>query len=113
MPRRIGREPACRLLELPAAPDLVATAVLVPGDDDVHEPLEEVPLVRDRRAPGVLERLVRLEVPARAREREAVGERLLDHRSAVLPCRPWRRSCCVGSTSSSGASSTRCSPVIT
>ena len=45
--RRCERpEPARGLLELPPAPDLVAAAGLVPGDDDVHEPLEEVLLRR-------------------------------------------------------------------
>ena len=79
MARRVGREPACSLLELPAAARLVPTPVLVPRDDDVHESLEEVALVRGRRAPGVLERLVGLEVASRTREREPFDERLFDH----------------------------------
>ena len=80
-----GREPPRSFLELPAAARLVPAAVLVPGDDDVHEPLEEVALFGRSGAPGVFERLVRLEVPPRAGEREAVCERLLDHERAVLP----------------------------
>ncbi len=72
MVRLVGREPACGLLELSPTAGLVAAPVLVPGDDDVHEPLEEVTLVRGRRPPGVFEGLVRLEVPSGAREREAV-----------------------------------------
>ena len=57
-------EPALRLLELPLEPDTVSAAGLVPRDDDVHEPLEEVLLLGLGRAPGVLERLVRGEVLA-------------------------------------------------
>ena len=59
-------EPALGLLELAFEPDSVAAAGLVPGNDDVHEPLEEVLFVRLGRAPGVLERLVSLEVLAAA-----------------------------------------------
>ena len=61
----LGRErvePPGRLLELPLAARLVPAAGLVPGDDDVDEPLEEVLLGRLRGAPRVLERLVRGEV---------------------------------------------------
>ena len=63
----VGRErpePARGLLELPLAARLVAAACLVPGDDDVDEPLEEVLLGGLGGAPGVLERLVRGEVLA-------------------------------------------------
>jgi len=61
----LGRErpePSLRFLELPLEPDPVAAAGLVPRHDDVHEPLEEVLLVGPGRAPGVLERLVCLEI---------------------------------------------------
>jgi len=68
MTRRERPEPALRLLELPLEPDPVPAAGLVPGDDDVHEPLEEVLLLGRRRAPGVLERLVRREVLAPPRK---------------------------------------------
>ena len=65
-----GREraepPGC-LLELPLAAGTVVAPGLVPGDDDVDETLEEVLFGRVRRAPGILERLVRLEVLAGAR----------------------------------------------
>ena len=64
-----GREraepPGC-LLELPLAAGAIAAAGLVPGDDDVDEPLEEVLLGGVRGAPRILERLVRLEVLAGA-----------------------------------------------
>jgi hypothetical protein len=63
---REGAEPPRSLLELALAAGTVAAPGLVPGDDDVDETLEEVPLGRVRRAPGVLERLVRLEVLAGA-----------------------------------------------
>jgi hypothetical protein len=65
-----GREraepPGC-LLELALTAGTVVAPGLVPGDDDVDEALEEVLLGRVRRAPRVLERLVRLEVLAGAR----------------------------------------------
>jgi hypothetical protein len=72
--RREGGEPARGLLELPLAARLVAAACLVPGDDDVDEPLEEVLLGGLGRAPGVLECLVRGEVLAGAGEIEPAGE---------------------------------------
>jgi hypothetical protein len=59
-------EPPGCLLELAFAAGTVVALGLVPGDDDVDEALEEVLLGRVRRAPGVFERLVRLEVLARA-----------------------------------------------
>jgi hypothetical protein len=57
-------EPALRLLQLPLEPGAVPAAGLVPRDDDVHQPLEEVLLLGRGGAPGVLERLVRGEVIA-------------------------------------------------
>ena len=71
MGRRERPEPALRLLELPLEPDPVPASGLVPGDDDVDEPLEEVLLLGIGRAPRVLERLVRGEVLAPPREVEA------------------------------------------
>jgi hypothetical protein len=71
MSRREGPEPALRLLELSLESDPIPAAGLVPGDDDVDEPLEEVLLLGLGRAPGVLERLVRGEVLAPPREVEA------------------------------------------
>ena len=68
MGRREWAEPTLRLLELALEPGPVPAAGLVPGDDDVHEPLEEVLLLGLRRAPRVLERLVRGEVLAPPRE---------------------------------------------
>jgi hypothetical protein len=72
--RRVGAEPALRLLELALAPDGVASAGLVPGDRDVDEPLEEVALLCGRRAPRVLENLVRREELAAADQLEAARE---------------------------------------
>ena len=69
----LGRErpePALGLLQLALEADAVFTAGLVPRDDDVDEPLEEVFLLGLRRAPSVLERLVRREVVAFAGERQ-------------------------------------------
>jgi hypothetical protein len=71
MSRREGPEPALRLLELPLEADPIPAAGLVPGDDDVHEPLEEVLLLGLGCVPGVLERLVRGEILAPSREVEA------------------------------------------
>ena len=70
MRRRERPEPALRLLELSLEADSVPAAGLVPRDDDVHEPLEEVLLLGLGCAPRVLERLVRLEVLASSREVE-------------------------------------------
>jgi hypothetical protein len=55
---------ALRLRQLTLASRSIAAARLIPGDGDVDEPLEEVLLRGLGCAPGVLERLVRLEVPA-------------------------------------------------
>ena len=68
---REGPEPARGLLELAPASDLVATAGLVPGDDDMDKPLEEVLLRGLGGAPSVLESLVRGEVLAGSGEVEA------------------------------------------
>jgi hypothetical protein len=70
MSRREGPESALRLLELPLEADPIPAAGLVPGDDDVHEPLEEILLLGLGCAPRVLERLVRGEVLAPSREVE-------------------------------------------
>jgi hypothetical protein len=56
------RKAPLRLRQLTLATDPIAAAGLVPGDGDVDEPLEEVPLGRLGCSPDVLERLVRLEV---------------------------------------------------
>jgi hypothetical protein len=64
MARRERPEAPFRLLELPLESDLVPAAGLVPRDDYVHEPLEEILLLGLRRAPRVLERLVSGEVLA-------------------------------------------------
>ena len=74
MRRRERAEAPGGLLELPLAADRVATSGLIPGDDDVDEPLEEVLLGRVSGSPGVLERLVRGEVLAGAGEVEPAGE---------------------------------------
>ena len=70
MARREQPEPAFRLLELPLEPNPIPAAGLIPRDDDVHEPLEEVLLFGLGRAPGILERLVCGEVLAPPREVE-------------------------------------------
>ena len=64
MTRHVGSQPAGRLVELPLAADPPSAAGLVPGDGDVHEPLEEVALCALGDPPGVLELLVCLEVPS-------------------------------------------------
>jgi len=85
MRRCVARESALRFRELARAADEVPPLLLVPRDDDVHEALEEVALVRVGCAPRVLERLVRLEVAARARVPEPVGEALFDHERQCYP----------------------------
>jgi hypothetical protein len=64
MRRSVGGEAAERLRTLPLGAHAPAATGLVGEDDGVHEPLEEVALVRGRGAPGRLERLVGLEVVA-------------------------------------------------
>jgi hypothetical protein len=70
----IGPEPPCGLLELALAPDRVLAPGLVPGNSDMHEPLEEVALGRLGSAPDVLEHLVGGEVLAAADQLEAALE---------------------------------------
>jgi hypothetical protein len=65
------REPPSRLRELPLAADAPAAPCLVPRDRDVDEPLEEVALAGVGAAPRELELLVRVEVAARADQRDA------------------------------------------
>jgi len=72
MGRRERSKTALRLFELPLEPDPILPSGLVPRDDDVHEPLEEVALLGRARPPRRLERLVRLEEPAAAREQKPV-----------------------------------------
>jgi len=72
--RREWPEPPPRLLQLPLAADAVPAFGLVPRHRDVDEALEEVALAVRRGAPGVLERLVRLEERAGADQLEAARE---------------------------------------
>ena len=83
-----GPEPPGGLLELPRAADLVPPPGLVPGDDDVHEPLEEVLFLRLGGTPSVLERLVRREVLTRAGELEAPLEVVLHLVPTLTECYP-------------------------
>lgn len=71
MRRCVGREPASRLRELPLATRPVAAAGVVPGDRDMDEALEEVPLLVRRLTPFVLELLVRVEVRSVADQLES------------------------------------------
>jgi hypothetical protein len=64
-------EPTQGLRELPLGADLASAPGLVPGNRDVHETLEEVPLFSRGRTPGVLELLVCGEVLARADQLDA------------------------------------------
>ena len=78
MLRRVGPEPPRRLFELPLAADAVPPPGLVPGDSDVDETLEEVALLGRRRAPGVLEGLVRGEELAAPNQLEPARELVRD-----------------------------------
>jgi hypothetical protein len=85
----IWREPPPRLGKLAlAGTGAAGHARVVPGDRDVDEPLEEVPLGRLGRAPGVLERLVRGEVLARPGEVEAPLEVALHPGRDASKCYP-------------------------
>jgi hypothetical protein len=82
MLRRERREPALRLLELAFTADPVAAPCLVPGDDDVDEPLEEVTLVGVGGPPRQLELLVRFEPAPLPRQLQPALERLVDQVSS-------------------------------
>ena len=71
MCRRVRSKPRERLHTLPFLRDAPAPAALVRGDDDVDEPLEEVPLRPIARPPCVLECLVGFEERAGPCQREA------------------------------------------
>ena len=57
----VGTEPPRGLLQLARRTGLVAVRGVVPGDGDVHEPLQEVALRSRRLTPFLFERLVRVE----------------------------------------------------
>jgi hypothetical protein len=61
---RVWSQPSYCLPELTFCCDRAAATGLIPGDRHVHESLQEVALLRRRRAPGDLELLVRGEVLA-------------------------------------------------
>lgn len=67
-------EPPRGLVQLALAARSVTERRVVPGDGDVHEALEEVPLVRGGVAPLLLELLVRLEVGACVDQLEPPGQ---------------------------------------
>ena len=85
MLRCVRREPARSLLQLAPCRDRAATSGLVPGDGDVDEPLEEVPLLGQRRAPCCFELLVRFEVASRANLLEPALECSM-HGALTFPC---------------------------
>jgi hypothetical protein len=60
----VRAQPTVRLLELALHPDAPPALGLVPRDRDVNEPLQEVAFLGRRRAPCILELLVRGEVLA-------------------------------------------------
>jgi hypothetical protein len=72
----VWRKPAARLLELSFGADPFAAPGLVPGDRDVHEPLEEVPLAGLGGAPRVFQLLVSGEELAGPDQLEALRERI-------------------------------------
>jgi hypothetical protein len=76
MRRRVGLQPAARLLQLAFATDSVAPAGLVPGDRDVNEALEKVALGRLSCAPRVFQFLVGGEELAGANQLQAALERV-------------------------------------
>src|ERR1700758_2407829 len=85
MLRRERPQPPCRLLELARRRDGTAAAGLVPRDRDVDEPLEEIALLGRRRAPGLLELLVRFEVAAGADLVQSTLARRI-HSVLTFPC---------------------------
>jgi hypothetical protein len=75
---RVWPEASRRLFELPLAADAVPTPGLVPGDRHVNEALEEVALLGRRRAPCILEDLVRSEELAVPNQFEPARELVRD-----------------------------------
>ena len=67
-------QPPSGLLELPLTAGPIPAPGLVPGHRDVDETLEEVALAVRRGAPGILERLVRLEERAGADQVETASQ---------------------------------------
>ncbi len=84
MLRRERPEAARSLRELALAARVVPTPGVVPGDGNVYETLKEVFLGGLSRTPGVLERLMRLEVLAAPDPLEAVPQPLV-HRRECYP----------------------------
>jgi hypothetical protein len=80
MRRGVGREAATRLRELAFATDSPAAPSLVPGDGDVHEPLEEVALDRLGGSPGIFQLLVSGEEFAGPNQLQAALERIVRRR---------------------------------
>lgn len=87
MRRCVGRQATARLLELPLTADPVPPAGLVPGDCDVHEPLEEVALGRVGRAPCFFQLLVGREELAGANQLQAALERVVPNPGLRSLCR--------------------------
>jgi hypothetical protein len=75
---RVWPESPRGLFELPLAADAVPPACLVPRDRDVDETLEEVALLGRRRAPHILEHLVRSEELAAPDQLEPAPELVRD-----------------------------------
>ena len=69
MRRPVGVQATRCLLELAFTPRPVASTRVMPGDRDVHKPLQEVALGRGRVAPLVFELLVGVEVLATSNQR--------------------------------------------
>lgn len=83
----LGRErpePPHRLRELALAAGAVPAPRVMPGHGDVDEPLEEVPLRRGGRPPGLLELLVGLEVLAARDQIETISQPLV-HKPECYP----------------------------
>jgi hypothetical protein len=76
----VGREAPARLLELAFAAHSVAAPGLVPGDGNVHEPLEEIALGRFGGAPRVFQLLVSGEELAYPDQLQATVERIVRSR---------------------------------
>jgi hypothetical protein len=76
----VGREAPARLLELAFAAHSVAAPGLVPGDGNVHEPLEEIALGRFGGAPCVFQLLVSGEELAYPDQLQATVERIVRSR---------------------------------
>ena len=89
MLRSVRRQASAGLSELTRAGDALPAACLVPGDRDVDEALEEVPLLLGSSSPGELEFLVCLEERTATHQRKPACQFLVAGHDPDFPAISW------------------------